>query len=302
MTRACSHPPLAVSRTITSETRAPPRSPPSSRIRRSPTCGAPPPERSLLCQCPLTRLLSHRVHLAPLSYSLIYNNIGAKGATALTAILNETKLTNLKCAATPLPRPSHLPATLPVTRSQLTVQQPQRRGQTGRQRRRGQRRQHHLLASGRGAPRHRLAYPCTPDSPDSPDSPATPTTASPASPTGDSACASPTAPPPHSTACPPRSLEHILQHRGHLAHALTPRTAARRAALERACERPWLPRLAQQMRPHLGAGLWDEFVEHVNWHTTRRAGCARLRPHRACCAAWAALDGAPCMHAALVYI
>eukprot|EP00964_Phaeocystis_antarctica_P012338 scaffold6811_cov55-Phaeocystis_antarctica.AAC.4 len=54
------------------------------------------------------------------------------------------------------------------------------------------------------------------------------------------------------------------------------------------------------MRPHLGAGLWDEFVEHVNRHTTRRAGCARLRPHRACCAAWAALDGAPCMHAALV--
>eukprot|EP00964_Phaeocystis_antarctica_P012339 scaffold6811_cov55-Phaeocystis_antarctica.AAC.5 len=55
--------------------------------------------------------------------------------------------------------------------SQLAAQPPRRPGQTGRQRRRGQRRQHHLLASGRGAPRHRLAYPCTSDSPDSPASP-----------------------------------------------------------------------------------------------------------------------------------
>ena len=54
------------------------------------------------------------------------------------------------------PRPSHPPATSP---SQLAGQQPQRPGQTGRQRRCGQRRQHHLLASGRGAPRHRLAHP-----------------------------------------------------------------------------------------------------------------------------------------------
>ena len=43
--------------------------------------------------------------------------------------------------------------------SQLRGQRPRRRGQTGPQRRRGQRRPHHLLASGCGAPRHRLAYP-----------------------------------------------------------------------------------------------------------------------------------------------
>ena len=74
---------------------------------------------------------------------------------------------------------------LPTSRSQLEVQQPQRRSQTGRQRRRRQRRQHHLLASGRGAPRHRLAS--------TPDSPTTPTIASPASPTSDPARCSPVA-------------------------------------------------------------------------------------------------------------
>ena len=55
---------------------------------------------SLLCQRPLTRLLSHRPIL-PLTHSLFYNDIGDKGVTALAAILSETKITNLKCAATP---------------------------------------------------------------------------------------------------------------------------------------------------------------------------------------------------------
>ena len=49
-------------------------------------------------------------------------------------------------------------------------------------------------------------------------------------------------------------------------------------------------RLARQMRSHLWAGghaeLWDEFVEHANRHY-KSAGCARLCPNRACCAAWA---------------
>ena len=49
----------------------------------------------------MTRLLHHCSHLAPLSHSLERNNIGAEGATALAAILNETKITNLKCAAAP---------------------------------------------------------------------------------------------------------------------------------------------------------------------------------------------------------
>ena len=50
------HPSLAVSEATTSEPRAPLRSPPSLRRRRSPTWGAPPPECLLLCQCPLTHL------------------------------------------------------------------------------------------------------------------------------------------------------------------------------------------------------------------------------------------------------
>ena len=39
--------------------------------------------------------------ILPLARSLDYNEIGAKGATALAAILNETKITHLKCAAAP---------------------------------------------------------------------------------------------------------------------------------------------------------------------------------------------------------
>jgi hypothetical protein len=36
---------------------------------------------------------------APLAHSLERNNIGAEGASALAAILKETQITNLKCAA-----------------------------------------------------------------------------------------------------------------------------------------------------------------------------------------------------------
>ena len=61
-----SHPSLAVSEATTLESRAPPRSLPSSRRLRSPTSSAPPhPECSLSCQRPLTLLLSHRSHPAP---------------------------------------------------------------------------------------------------------------------------------------------------------------------------------------------------------------------------------------------
>jgi hypothetical protein len=85
-----------------------------------------------------------------------------------------------------------------------------------------------------------------------------------------------------------RSHGHGLRQRcGHLAHARAPCAAARRAALERARKRPWFPPRPRQMRPHLGTGLWDEFVAHANRHYTRRAGCARSPPRRACCAAWA---------------
>ena len=57
-------------------------------------------------------------------------------------------------------------------------------------------------------------------------------------------------------------------------------------------------RLARQMRPHLGAGLWDEFVEHVNRHYNcwLRAFVPALGVLRCV----GTLDGAPCMHAALV--
>ena len=51
------------------------------------------PERSLLCQCPLTRSLSH--HLCSALCSLGYNEIGAEGASALAAVLKETQITTL---------------------------------------------------------------------------------------------------------------------------------------------------------------------------------------------------------------
>ena len=59
------------------------------------------PECSLSCQRPLTCLHSHRSHPAPRSHSFYNNGIGAKGASALAAILKETQITDLKCAAPP---------------------------------------------------------------------------------------------------------------------------------------------------------------------------------------------------------
>ena len=55
---------------------------------------------SLLCQRPLTQLLSLTILAPPLTRSLGENNIGFKGASALAAVLKETKITTLGCAAT----------------------------------------------------------------------------------------------------------------------------------------------------------------------------------------------------------
>ena len=58
-------------------------------------------------------------------------------------------------------------------------------------------------------------------------------------------------------------------------------------------------RLARQMRPHLGAGLWDEFVAHANRHY--KAGWLRaFAPALGVLRYVGTLDDAPCMHAALV--
>ena len=46
-----------------------------------------------------THLLSHCPRQPP--GSLYGNNIGPEGASALAAVLKETQITNLKCAATP---------------------------------------------------------------------------------------------------------------------------------------------------------------------------------------------------------
>ena len=52
-----------------------------------------------LCQRPLTRLLIRHSRSAPRSHSLDCNNIGVKGVSALAAILKETQITKLRCAA-----------------------------------------------------------------------------------------------------------------------------------------------------------------------------------------------------------
>ena len=58
----------------------------------------PTPERSLSCQRPLTHACA--LSLPPTtSCSLWDNDIGAEGASALAAVLKETKISNLKCAA-----------------------------------------------------------------------------------------------------------------------------------------------------------------------------------------------------------
>ena len=60
-----------------------------------------PTYRSISCQRPLTRLPSHTIPAPPLIRSLDRNQIGDEGALALAAILNETKITKLRCAAAP---------------------------------------------------------------------------------------------------------------------------------------------------------------------------------------------------------
>ena len=57
-------------------------------------------------------------------------------------------------------------------------------------------------------------------------------------------------------------------------------------------------RLARQMRPHLGAGLWGEFVAHANRHYKARPGCA-FAPASGVLRCVGALDGAPCAPCAL---
>ena len=51
-----------------------------------------------VCERPFTRLLSLTIPNPPLAHSLRNNEIGAKGASALAAILKETQITNLGCA------------------------------------------------------------------------------------------------------------------------------------------------------------------------------------------------------------
>ena len=57
------------------------------------------PECSLSCQRPLTRTCSLTAPAQPPG-SLFRNSIGPEGASALAAVLKETQITNLKCAAT----------------------------------------------------------------------------------------------------------------------------------------------------------------------------------------------------------
>ena len=47
----------------------------------------------------MTRLLSLTMLAPPLTRSLAENNIGDEGASALAAILKETQITHLECAA-----------------------------------------------------------------------------------------------------------------------------------------------------------------------------------------------------------
>ena len=58
-------------------------------------------------------------------------------------------------------------------------------------------------------------------------------------------------------------------------------------------------RLARQMRPHLGAALWGEFVAHANRHYKAR-WLRAFAPTSGVLRCVGALDGAPCAHGALV--
>ena len=57
------------------------------------------PDGLLSCQRPLT-LLPLTAPTLPMLCSIGYNKIGDKGASALAAILKETMISNLECAAT----------------------------------------------------------------------------------------------------------------------------------------------------------------------------------------------------------
>ena len=66
--------------------------------------------------------------ILPLARSLEMNRIGAEGATALAAILNETKISNLKCAAAPavfafVSAPAHTFANTPPLPCTLLLRQ-----------------------------------------------------------------------------------------------------------------------------------------------------------------------------------
>ena len=77
------------------------------------------PRAFAFVSAPLTYLLSHH-SILPLARSIGGNYIGDEGATALAAILKDTKITDLKCAAAPecslscqrplTPLSSHLPS------------------------------------------------------------------------------------------------------------------------------------------------------------------------------------------------
>ena len=49
----------------------------------------------------MTRLSSHCHHLTHALRSLCFNELGVKGASAIAAVLKETMITDLKCAAAP---------------------------------------------------------------------------------------------------------------------------------------------------------------------------------------------------------
>ena len=97
----CPHPSLAVSRaTMNSETRGSRRSPLSSRRRRSPPSSAPHhPGLFAFVSTPIDTPTLSPSPIPPVARSLGSNHIGVKGASALAAILKETMISNLKCAA-----------------------------------------------------------------------------------------------------------------------------------------------------------------------------------------------------------
>ena len=53
------------------------------------------------------------------------------------------------------------------------------------------------------------------------------------------------------------------------------------------------------MRPHLGPGLWDEFVEHANAHY-KEAWLGAFAPASGVLRCVGTLDGAPCQHGVTV--